>query len=236
MFFRPKPESAEIQHWIADEFAWAIDHALLSAETPLVLPTPEFFPAKRGASDQETVEGLIGDLKRHLGITHHKIAVASERVLPDQFRYDAQALSTPAGTWQGDEEGSLITYDPALIAMPYTLIAMLAHELMHQILHVGIRALPGDEDREELSTDLMAIAAGFGLIQVLGAEEAGWLGYMRQTTRVHALALFIFVTGTDPAPALDYLPRRRARELRHALGVVTGDPAAKALQERLAIK
>jgi hypothetical protein len=68
-----------------------------------------------------------------------------------------------------------------------------------------------------LSTDLHCITSGFGLIQLLGAEEAGWQGYLHQETRVHALALFVAVQELPIECALDFLPRHLIKGFRRAL-------------------
>ncbi|MEO1307556.1 MAG: hypothetical protein AAFV38_06405, partial [Pseudomonadota bacterium] len=62
--------------------------------------------------------------------------------------------------------------------------------------------------------------AGLGVIQMAGAEQAGWQGYMRQSSRAYALALFLAVREIDPTAAEPALPSRTRRLLRRAVKAV----------------
>ena len=233
MFFREKT-SIETHNWIVENFEWAIAEGLLTKTTPLVSPTPEFFKTPNGR-DHETVLGLVDDLKRILCIPNDRIEVVELNVLPDQYRHEYGVTSTAAGTWQGDTEQSVISYDPNLFDIPLTLLSTLAHELMHHILHHRADEMPGGEEAEELNTDLHVISMGLGIIEMLGAEAAGWQGYMRQPTRAYALAAFLAVRDLPLEAGLKELPGRSKKYVRDAAKDLAGreDDIAK-LQQALA--
>ena len=234
MFWRCEV-SEDIQDWIFESLLWAVEHGLFTAQTPLVLADRTFFTAPRGKGP-ETVQALVKDIQGILGITDAAIAVIPLDTLPAEYRLDYNALGVTAGTWQTDEEQSLIRYDPALLDRPVALISTLVHEVMHQLLHLHVDAseMPGGPAAEELSTDLHCISTGFGLLQLAGSEQMGWQGYLTQPSRAHALALFLHARGLDPAAALAALPPRAARYLKASLRHVARHPGdATDLREAL---
>lgn len=232
MFFR-YPVSTDMEEWIVESFGWAIRHRLLHGTTPLVQASRTYFPAPRGATNEETVAGLFADLRRLLGLEAASLALAPLDVLAPEHRNPLEASSV-AGTWQGGEDAALVSYDPALIDRPLVLIATLAHELIHHVLHQVGEEAPGGEAAGELSTDLHVITTGFGLFAMGAAEQSGWHGYLSQPSRAHALAVFLRVSGHDPDLALRLLPPRSARLLRSALRRVPDDaPDLAALRRDL---
>ena len=208
--------SEDVQDWIEASFDWARMNGIFTPKTPLVLPTKEFFPAPSGDTHQVVV-GLVDNLKTILGLQGLDIALAPLNDLPEELRHSYETTSSVAGTWQGDDAGGLISYDPGLINRPMTLISMLAHELMHQRLARSTGDWPGGAEAEELATDLHVITAGLGVIELAGAEQAGWQGYMRQTSRAHALAVFLARRGMGAEAALSYLPPRAAKFLKRSV-------------------
>lgn len=233
MFFR-YPVSTDLQDWIVESFGWAVRHGLLHASTPLVQASGTYFPAPRGKTSADTVEGLFTDLRRLLGLEGADLALAPLDVLAPEHRSPLEAASV-AGTWQAHEGMALIRYDPALIERPVVLIATLAHELMHHVLHQVDGEPPGGPAAHELSTDLHVITSGFGLLAMGAAEQSGWHGYLSQPSRAHALAVFLRVAGHDSDAALRLLPPRSAGLVRKALRhVAADDPALAELRRDLA--
>ena len=90
--------SDNAQEWVAESFSWAIANGLLRRDTPLVVPTTEFFKAPK-CEQHETAVALVKDLKRVLGLTDHAIEVAPLEVLPEEQRHQYCQLSAAAGTW-----------------------------------------------------------------------------------------------------------------------------------------
>lgn len=223
MFFKKYEVSPETQGWIDESFEWAIAQGILRADTPLVLPTKEFFKAPAG-SDPDTIKLLLQDIKTLLHIPDEHIDIVPLDVLPDEYRHEYGKLSDVAGTWQQDENSAVIHYNPNQTKNKIPFISTLTHELMHHVLH-GIPELPpGGAEAEELSTDLHCITSGLGLFQLAGAELAGWQGYMRQSTRAHAMAVFLAVREIPADQAYGVLPPRAKKMLRAAVKEVAKSP------------
>lgn len=122
-----------------------------------------------------------------------------------------------AGQYWHDPIAPLITYDPRLMRRPTSFINVMAHELMHGHLADVVDDVPGGADAHELATDLHCITHGFGIFQLADAEDAGWSGYMTQPSRAFALAVFLRLTDTPVAQAVQHLPPRSAKLLRRAV-------------------
>ena len=230
MFFR-YPVSPEIQEWIVLNFEWAIRHGLLTRQTPLVTLDKTFFTAPPGRG-QETAEGLLADFQRILCIPEARIDLLPLDRLPAQFRHDPTRATEVAGTWEGDDDWhagvgpALIRYTPEdLVHRPVAFLATLGHEVMHHVLHGLPELPPGGEALEEHATDLHCVTMGLGLLQLGGAEQAGWQGYLSQPTRAHALALFMAVRDLPVTAAEGRLPPRAAKLLARAWRQIHKDPA-----------
>jgi hypothetical protein len=215
-FSRAYPVSPDTIEWIDANFAWAIRHGLLTNRTPLVTLSKQFFTGPPSASP-DFMPHLVQDIKTILGIPKARIAVMPLDQLDAQYRYSYNETSAIAGTWQGDRHEALIRYNPDNKKQPVLLIATMAHEVMHHVLHGLPELPPGDSETEELATDLHCITMGFGLFQMNAAEQAGWSGYMRQTTRAHALAVFLRMRGIPGAEAVAHLSPRSAMAVKRAL-------------------
>ena len=224
MFFR-YPVSSEIQDWIVANFEWAIGHGLLMRDTPLVTLDRAFFTAPPGRGP-ETAAGLLADFQRILRIPQARIDLLPMDRLPPEYRHDPTRATEVAGTWQGLGNTALIRYSPEdMVHRPISFLATLGHEVMHHVLH-GIADLPpGGPDLEEHATDLHCVTMGLGLLQLGGAEQAGWQGYLSQPTRAHALALFMALQGIPETAVAGKLPPRAARLLARARRQIDKDPA-----------
>ena len=216
IFKRRYPVSDDLRGWMVENVRWAVDQGLLTAQTPRVLPTRDFIRAPKG-TDAETANAIADDLKRLLRIEGEAIDVVPyEGFNPP----DLNALSGIAGTYEPGEGNAAIRYDPGLMKHPLAFVSTLAHELMHHVLHGIDHYPPGGPEAEELATDLHVITMGFGVIELAGAEQLGWQGYMTQPSRAHALALFLAVRGISPEDALGFLPGRAGGFLKNAVAEV----------------
>lgn len=215
-FTRRYEVSEDTIDWLNDSFAWAIANGLLTRTTPLVQLKREFFTAP-SSKHPDLVTSLVRDIQRILGIESANLQVLPLDQIDGRFRHEYQSLISTGGTWQGEGNSALIRYNSDLVARPVTLIAVLAHEVMHHVLR-GLPDLPpGGEVAEELSTDLHCIIMGFGIFHLAGAEEIGWQGYMRQPSRAHALAMFLRMRGISEGDAWGSLPPRCQAYLKSAL-------------------
>lgn len=220
MFFGPAVDD-DTQAWVIDSVDWAIANRILHGGTRLIVPDRQTFPAAKG-DHRAVAKSLVGSIQALLGIPDARIDVMPIDAIPAEYRIDYNALSAVGGSWQQADGTALITYDPANAGRPLAFLSTLVHEVMHQRLHQTALDMPGGPEAEELSTDLHCITAGFGAIQMAGAEEAGWQGYLRQETRAFALAVFNAVTATPEAEATSLLPPRSARMLRKSERLLRG--------------
>jgi hypothetical protein len=218
-FRRSYPVSDDAIDWIRESFDWAIDRNLLTATTPLVKLSKVFFSAP-SSKHPDFAPALVKDIQRILGVGESAISVLPLDQIDARFRHDYQSLSATGGTWQSDGNQAIIRYDREMISRPMTLIATLAHEVMHHVLHGLPELPPGGAEAEELSTDLHCITMGFGIFQLAGAEESGWHGYLRQPSRAHSLAMFLRLRGLSESEALSSLPPRCQKYLWAALAWV----------------
>jgi hypothetical protein len=161
-----------------------------------VRPNKEYFTAK-GGGDHASALGVFNDVKRLLSLENLNIKLEPIPQLPPETSHEYGQTSMIAGQYFHDDTNPLITYNPLVMRNPLDFIAMLAHELMHAKLEPNVESLPGGEEAHELATDLHCIIHGFGLIQLQGAADAGWSGYMTQNTRAFATAIFTELTGTS---------------------------------------
>jgi len=216
MFFKfSVPE--DTRDWVLENFVWAIENGLLSRQTRLLEITAENFPAPKG-DHPEVARALVDAISGHLGIDSAEMDVQALDVLPAEYQIDYNALSTVAGTWQGDENNrAVVHYDPNLTTTPVMFLAMLVHEVMHHRLHMTALDMPGGPEAEELATDLHCITTGFGLIALGGAESVGWQGYMRQETRAFSLAVFCTLLGYDAGATKALLLPRSAKMFGKAM-------------------
>lgn len=214
--------SQDIQDWIYENFVWAIEKRLLTRQTPLVLATKDFFTAPKGEGDM-VVAALIKDIQVALAIPQRAVKVVATNTLPAKLAADYNAMSEIGGTWQDDDEWEIIQYNPNLLSSPISLISTLTHEVMHGILHGIEEYPPGGEEADELNTDLHCITMGFGILQVTHAQQMGWAGYMRQSSRIHALAMFTLVRDLPIEDTISALPEANRRQFRKAVKQISKD-------------
>jgi hypothetical protein len=232
MFFRYSV-SDDIQNWIYENFVWAIEQGLLTPKTPLVFATKEFFAAPKGEGDV-VVTALIRDIQHALAIPERAVKVVATNSLPAELGADYNAMSEIGGTWQDDDAGEIIQYNPNLLNNPISLISTLTHEVMHGILHGIEEYPPGGEEADELNTDLHCITMGFGILQITNAQQMGWAGYMRQSSRIHALAMFVLVRDLSIEVTISALPDASKRQFKKALRQIEKDHEGIAfLKEKL---
>lgn len=212
MFWRKPAVSDDMRDWIGDCFDW-FDARFPPPPEP-ILPTKSFFTAGRG-TDDATARQVLTDIKRLMHVT------VPIELLPlyrpgAEYRHDYQSMGEVAGTFQDNEDGGIIRYDPEQMHRPLVFINVMAHEVMHARLAPFVSAIPGGPEAHELATDLGCIIAGFGIFQLQAADDQGWSGYMTQASRAHALALFLHQRGLGADAVADHLGPRPKRLLKQA--------------------
>lgn len=216
MFWNRSIVSDDLLGWIRDNFDWVEENQPdWWSSAPLVTPTKDFFSANRG-DDQATAEAVIRDISAILNL-QTKVRLEALPELPDELKHQYGVLGETVGEYWHDEDEPLITYRPSLLRQPVLFINTMAHELIHARLAPFVDDLPGGIEAHELATDLHCIIAGFGVIQLEAAEQAGWTGYMSQPSRAIALAEFLKRKGIGTDLARRHLSSRPARWLKKAL-------------------
>lgn len=205
---------------------------------PLVTATRQYFPPSE-ASGHARAEHIFICTQKLAGMAEWPCELVAQAARPNQrvaelgyVKIDSGSL--PAGTFSRAGNKALITYDPDSVDKPAVLVATLAHELAHYLLH-SVRDLPpGGDVMEEFATDLTTVYLGFGLF---GANQAfnfsqfrdvysqGWstsgLGYLGERDWAFALAVYCALRGDDVAVLKEWMKpylftdvRKAARYLR----------------------
>lgn len=213
--------SDEIADWVTDRFSWLVTTLgpkTFFEHTKLVLPTRSFFKTG-GGTDEATASAIFDEVRAHMGVDHWPVRLTPLGTVSDDFGAATYETSQVAGTFYTPQDGpAVITYRPGLMRTPKAFIGTLAHELAHYILAPHVHTAPGGEEEHELLTDLTVIYAGLGVIDLQGARDVGWKGYLTSDTRAYALATFLRLKDLDPelaTPFLDtYLKGRMKRALK----------------------
>ena len=205
--------------------------------TPLILPTPTFFPPSNRAGHGR-IEDLFGHVKSAAGLADWPCELrpgAADRPveLGPTLLLRHEGAPAPCGTFQVQAaDGTntvVITYNPALADDPTALIATFAHELGHYLMSTAKSDPPGGWDLHELHTDIAAVYLGFGLFMANSArsfaqfQEAGLMGwssrtqgYLSEGALVTATAIVERLTHRDPLDAAPWLKAYLASDLKRA--------------------
>jgi hypothetical protein len=205
------PVDAETKEWLEESFNWLIDE--MSAETlsanEVVLPTAEYFP--------DPYAGKPGQIKRMLERICHFMDVEPREIelqlyskaLEDQARpaKPSRDEGHPLFNYQKRKNKYYLKVEVSEAAKPDGLVATIAHELGHVILHGEKRLDPARRDHERM-TDLLTVFYGMGIFTANSAfslaearrshYEGGPTlrqGYMTEEMYGYALALFVHARG-----------------------------------------
>ncbi len=228
---------ADTAAWHLENFEWLVRCWAPGgsfAASRLVLPQAAFFPVQ-GETGHALAELLLRHVQDHAHMADWPMVLQPG---PDGIKRGyslAEVAPTREvlGTFSFDETGArVLTYAPHLLADPPSLIATLAHEVAHALLHSAPHERVCEPDEEEFLTDLTAVYLGFGVFMANnvfsfgqfradGIGTQGWSserrGYLPEADLVFALALFIALKQIDPAPARAALKPHLAGQLDHAL-------------------
>lgn len=222
MFWSTKPTlSDDDVEWQLGAWAWLLENLggidrLKSL--PSKYPRQADFP-RSGLSGHAHVEFVFSQVCGQLGVDPSNFELVAQQAAIDphvgHLAIVKNAPRDPAGTYSRQDNRQVITYEPGSARDLEHLIAVLAHELCHGILH-SIPARPDDwGDNEEFATDLATVFFGFGLFggnqsfqfsqfNDVGSGTQGWstrrLGYLTQAEWGFALAVRVLLTGEDIEP------------------------------------
>lgn len=239
MFWNRDIVDTHTAEWVEEAFAWLIETLGPDAffvETSLVEPTRSFFDVPGGDS-HETALAVFERIKELMGMTEWPCELLRSEANVDPLLAPTVSVEDvpleAAGTFGFSDESVQITYDPGLMTQPLGFVSTMAHELCHYLLAEHVETAPGGEEAHEIMTDLAAIYAGFGILQIQGGMVAegfqdsfaqGWqignLGYLSTEVRCYALAVFIAVRDMKPNTPEKYFDDGKTRLYRRALKLV----------------
>ena len=230
----------EVEQWHLDVWATLIERfgaGLAVADTPLALPTRNFFPPTE-ATGHARAEHVFSCVQAIMGMPAAEWPCA---LVQQPQRTGGQRVAdfvhigggeAPGGTFRVEADGAvIITYAPDLLDDPMGLVATLAHELAHYLLAAEADLV--EDETHELMTDLTVAYVGLG---VFGANTAfsfeqhgdafgqGWRsrssGYLSPRSWAFALAVFGELRGDEGGmdkylkPEIDGLRRQAVKYLR----------------------
>jgi hypothetical protein len=212
--------------WLAERFG--IDR-LRGAE--VILPTQEHFPDPYPPGGSWVgARQLLARLCRYMSIPSHTIEL---EVCPDDQMEEA------AGTWQQDsgKKRGFIRIAESRLLEPQGLLATLAHELAHELLH-GRGLLDDTVADHEWITDLLPVYLGIGLFaanstlheQTWNDGNLSWWqirrhGYLPSRILGYGLALLAFARGEHSPAWASHLRLDASSPLKKGLAYLqkTGD-------------
>jgi len=239
-FFKSKPLlDPDTIDWIFSTYQWALHSfstAVFYEHTELVLPTDQFFPDILEERDA-VAESLFTRVRKYAGMEDWPCVL--EPLEEDASPIIGQALlivgapQGPAGTFsiEGGELPTIkIAYNPSQLNHPQSLVATLAHELAHYLMHSVDTLPPGGEEHVEPATDLVAVFMGFGVFltnsafsfnQYSGNDTIGWQtstqGYLSTAELAFCLAIFLKLKDISFTDVEPYLDRNSKKYVKTAL-------------------
>jgi hypothetical protein len=220
------------QEWIEQSLEWLrVEFGDARLRGPVVLPTDDWFPGEYRGSRAD-VRRVLGLLCRHMGIGPDRIVLEHEEINDEELELSAHVPLTTsgrgaAGHFQTRDGRCVVTVRDDQAARPMALVATLAHELGHVLLHGDQRISAARRDGEPL-TDLLTVAFGLGIFTANAAFEVATedrgrysyttrrqLGYLTEPMHGYALARYAWLRDeTDPdwARYLDTNPRACLRQ------------------------
>jgi len=235
---------ADDEAWQLETWAWLLrqfGRHRGPREAALVTPTREFFPPTE-LQGHDRAEHVFACVKQHAGMADWPCELLAQPRRPERrigvfWALQPAGKDMPLGTFAARGNLAVISYDPAMLDDPQNLIATLAHELAHYLLHSVAELPPGGEEMEEFATDLAAVYLGFGLFgaatafrfrQFQDGMSQGWstsgAGYLPQRQWVFGLAVFLALRGETDAAASTFLPSHLRTDLRAALKYLRRNP------------
>jgi hypothetical protein len=219
LWFTPKlPIDDEEKSWIDEAFAWLIEEigSEVIQSVEVVLPTEDFFPDPYDGGRQ-SIRRMLDRVCEYMDVDPETIAVSfTERddlAQVHPLAASGESREHALGTYQMRKDGKhAISLDMSQASDPQMMVATIAHELGHIILHGEGRLDPEYEGHEEM-TDLITVFYGLGIFnanssfvfeQWTNSQFQGWragaAGYLSEQAFAYALALFAHLRN-EPKPA-----------------------------------
>lgn len=222
------PVSAEAGEWV--ESSLRRFEELFGPDTlrntPVVLPTPEFFPDE-GETPAARVNAFFGRVCRYMDVDPASIHLCFFEDEADDLQ---DSLKNSLPSWEGSRSGAagfyhkpaederpVIAIKQRQLADPVGLVATLAHEVGHEVLLGGEHVQRDAPDMEPL-TDLITVFRGLGIFtansafkfsQYSDGSRAGWSvsrqGYLSEPMYGYALAYYARLRGEQNPSWARYL-------------------------------
>jgi hypothetical protein len=206
MRFQSKPKpflDPARRDWQFEACAWLLrnsDGYAKFAETPLVLPTLEFFP-DRGMKGHAGVAALFRRVRDHAGMADWPCTVE-------------RAGETPEAAEQAPDGTRVFTYSRDSLD-PIVLVANFACELARYLLSTFEEPVPGGDAAGGAAAEFAAVFMGFGIFVSNSAVRAASYR-MNEGELAHALAMFCLLRGFPPESAEEHLNPHLRKHLRLA--------------------
>ncbi|WP_233843682.1 hypothetical protein [Dyella sp. 2HG41-7] len=243
---------AELTQWQFDCFEWLLQHTggiEAFKQRRLILPTPKFFP-HNGSSGHAFAEMIFDQVRAYAGMSDWPCTLQWQEADPNTMVssqvFVQGAPHSPSGTFRALKEGgALITYNPAQLRDPMSMVATFAHELAHYRTAGFPEPPPGGWEVWEPATDLAAVFLGFGVFLANSrfnfghfndGQNAGWQwrqqGYLSEVEVLHMHAIFSVLLGIDQRETLPHLKSALQGIFKRVYKDVLGKgDAIKALQD-----
>ena len=206
MRFQSKPKpflDAARRDWQFEACGWLLRNSGGYAkflETPLVLPTAEFFP-DRGMKGHAGVAALFRRVRDHAGMADWPCTVEREGEAPRSAESEPDSIK-------------VFTYSRDSLE-PINLVANFACGLARLLVDTFDEPAPGGDAVREASVEFAAIFTGFGIFVMNSAVRAA--NYQLNEGEVaHALAMFCQLRGLPPESAEEHLNPHVRKHLRLA--------------------
>lgn len=245
--FKTKPllESDQVD-WQFQCFKWLLRNTggmrVFHEEKNLIKPTEEFFP-HGGNTQAELVESIFRQVKQHSGMSDWPCRLQAQKADPSVIVAPTVVLqgapSSPLGSFACDSEKEeiTITYNPASVSNPMSLISTFAHELAHYLTGSFQEEPPGGWENWEYATDVAAIFLGFGIFtanscfnfsQYTSVDTQGWQtsrqGYLSEPEVLYAHAIFCCLMDLPAKESLQHLKSSLRGSFKQAYKDVTNCP------------
>ncbi len=226
-----------VAEWHVNNMCWLIKnlyHTPMFQETRLVLPSAGYFKSEK--EGHEFAVDILDQVKTYAGMQEWQITLEGDKQAYEQSKYELIQMPSekmPLGMFINNHaNGALIIYNPGILKDPVSLVATMAHELSHYLIHAIHDDLPCDDDEEEFLTDQVACFLGFGVFMANNVfhfdqwrDDAtgvqGWKsqrrGYLPEADLVFNLALFLEMKNIAPDEAAACLKPHLAKQLKAAI-------------------
>lgn len=237
MTVRKPVTDPDVSDWLVQVYLWALENFeadVFYRDTVLVQPTNEYFPG-RETSVQGMATLIFEKVCLYSGMEYWPLRLVHQ---PECSIGDPPVIEVN-GPIRGPESrnsfrstsGNLaVTYDPALISNPEAIIANFAHTLA---VHLGRSAKvtpPGGVENWVLTTEVLAIFMGFGLMFANSAfnfnvskcgscrpQVPDRRNFLNQYDATYALAIFSVLKGIPTKMVLAHLKKSLRKFYRRAV-------------------